>query len=173
MPSLAEADTVIASEASSAATIRTKRLIRFVSPSRDRDEAQFPDEWICSVVLKLISQGYSSIGYRYSRRCDAGRRRGLESFRHAVPAGMVVKKSAWQFSGKNGKEGLMTYGESWMNSPDIAEAAFARAWGVYLLIHSGSTRMMRGGKVSSALSASAAKRVRPTRNCWRSRGSNI
>ena len=31
----------------------------------------------------------------------------------------------------------MTYGESWMNSPDIAEAAFARAWGVYLLIHSG------------------------------------
>jgi hypothetical protein len=55
MPSLAEADTVIASEASSAATIRTKRLIRFVSPSRDRDEAQFPDEWICSVVLKLIS----------------------------------------------------------------------------------------------------------------------
>jgi hypothetical protein len=137
MPSLAEADTVIASEASSAATIRTKRLIRFVSPSRDRDEAQFPDEWICSVVLKLISQGYSSIGYRYSRRCDAGRQRGLESFRHAVPAGMVVKKSAWQFSGKNGKEGLMTYGESWMNSPDIAEAAFARAWGVYLLIHSG------------------------------------
>jgi hypothetical protein len=24
-----------------------------------------------------------------------------------------------------------------MNSPDIAEAAFARAWSVYLLIHSG------------------------------------
>src|SRR5689334_16590704 len=58
-----------------------------------------------------------------------------------VPArsagGYGRQKSAWQFSGKNGKEGLMTYGESWMNSPDIAEAAFARAWGVYLLIHSG------------------------------------
>jgi hypothetical protein len=26
--------------------------------------------------------------------------------------------------------------ESWMNSPDIAEAALARAWSVYLLIHS-------------------------------------
>ncbi|WP_213285579.1 hypothetical protein [Bradyrhizobium sp. sGM-13] len=24
-----------------------------------------------------------------------------------------------------------------MNSPDVAEAAFARAWSVYLLIHSG------------------------------------
>jgi len=24
-----------------------------------------------------------------------------------------------------------------MNSPDIAEAAFVRAWGVYVLIHSG------------------------------------
>jgi len=31
MPSLAEAGTLIASEASSAATIRTKRLIRFIS----------------------------------------------------------------------------------------------------------------------------------------------
>jgi|SRR5689334_16590703 len=104
MPSLAEADTVIASEASSAATIRTKRLIRFVSPSRDRDEAQFPDEWICSVVLKLISQGYSSIGYRYSRRCDAGRQRGLESFRHAVPAGMVVKNPHGNFREKTAKK---------------------------------------------------------------------
>jgi hypothetical protein len=44
MPSLAEADTVIASEASSAAPIRTKRLIRLVSLSHDRDEAQVPDE---------------------------------------------------------------------------------------------------------------------------------
>jgi hypothetical protein len=26
--------------------------------------------------------------------------------------------------------------ESWMNSPDIAEAALTRAWSVYLLIHS-------------------------------------
>jgi hypothetical protein len=34
MPSLAEADTVIASEASSAAPIRTKRLILFLSPNR-------------------------------------------------------------------------------------------------------------------------------------------
>jgi hypothetical protein len=43
MPSLAEADAVIASEASSAATIRTKRLIRFFSPSQKRDEAQDPE----------------------------------------------------------------------------------------------------------------------------------
>jgi hypothetical protein len=43
VPSLAEADTVIASEASSAATIRTKRLNPFVSPSRDRNEAQVAD----------------------------------------------------------------------------------------------------------------------------------
>ena len=27
--------------------------------------------------------------------------------------------------------------ESWMNSPDIVEAALERAWSVYLLIHSG------------------------------------
>jgi hypothetical protein len=27
--------------------------------------------------------------------------------------------------------------ESWMDSPDIVEAALARAWGVYRLIHSG------------------------------------
>jgi len=53
--------------------------------------------------LKLISQGYSSIGYRYSRRCDAGRRRGLESFRHAVPAGMVVKNLHGNFREKTAK----------------------------------------------------------------------
>jgi len=112
MPSLAEADTVIASEASSAATIRTKRLIRFVSPSRDRDEAQFPDEWICSVVVKLISLAIFEHRLSFiSRRCGAGRQRGLESFLHAVPGGYGCQKSAWQFSGKSGKEGLMTYGE--------------------------------------------------------------
>jgi hypothetical protein len=32
---------------------------------------------------------------------------------------------------------LMICRESRMNSPDIAEAAVARAWGVYLLIHRG------------------------------------
>jgi hypothetical protein len=32
---------------------------------------------------------------------------------------------------------LMTGRESLMNSPDIAEAAFTRAWSVYLLIHNG------------------------------------
>jgi hypothetical protein len=42
-----------------------------------------------------------------------------------------------KFSGKNGKSALMICRESWMNIPDIAEAAFVRAWGVYLLIHSG------------------------------------
>jgi hypothetical protein len=32
---------------------------------------------------------------------------------------------------------MMICRESWMNSPDIAEAAFTRAWSVYRLIHSG------------------------------------
>ena len=35
------------------------------------------------------------------------------------------------------KKALVICREIWMNIPDIAEAAFARAWGVYLLIHSG------------------------------------
>jgi hypothetical protein len=56
MPSLAEAEAVMASEASSAAAIRTKRLIWFFSPSRDRDRAQFPDEWVCSPGPKLNPQ---------------------------------------------------------------------------------------------------------------------
>jgi hypothetical protein len=43
----------MASEASSAAAIRTKRLIRFFSPSQDRDQAQFPEDQLCSAALKL------------------------------------------------------------------------------------------------------------------------
>jgi hypothetical protein len=53
MPSLAEADTVMASEASSAAAITTKRLIWFSLPSRHRDQAQVPDECVCSLEAKL------------------------------------------------------------------------------------------------------------------------
>ena len=47
-----------------------------------------------------------------------------------------MPKSCMENIGKNWqKKVLMICRESWMNSPDIAEAAFARAWGVYLLIH--------------------------------------
>jgi hypothetical protein len=49
-----------------------------------------------------------------------------------------MQKSSWIISGKTGKSNKEDLeGVRWMNSPDIAEAAFARAWGVYLLIHSG------------------------------------
>ncbi|KRR05356.1 hypothetical protein CQ12_20080 [Bradyrhizobium jicamae] len=40
--------------------------------------------------------------------------------------------------GKNWQYGCLTSDkESWMNSPDIVATAFARAWSVYRLIHSG------------------------------------
>jgi hypothetical protein len=103
MPSLAEAEAVMANEASSAAAIRTKRLIWF-SPSHYRDLTQVPDERICSVVSKLNH---------------------LRIFQY----GNCREKLA--------RQALMICRESWMNSPDIAEAAFARAWSVYRLIHSG------------------------------------
>jgi hypothetical protein len=83
MPSLAEADAVIASEASSAATIRTKCLIRFVSPSRDRDEAQDPEGGIvpCDETKSSFFRGSdSSIAWRARQ-----------------------SKSSWHNAGKSGK----------------------------------------------------------------------
>jgi hypothetical protein len=72
MPSLAEADTVMASEASSAAAIRTKRLIWFSLPSRNRDQAQVPDERVCSRGPKLNPQcDIRASGATYSRQCAA------------------------------------------------------------------------------------------------------
>ena len=50
----------------------------------------------------------------------------------------MVAKSCMEISGNNWQVRLWCLqGESWMNSSDIAEVAFARAWSVYLLIHSG------------------------------------
>jgi hypothetical protein len=50
----------------------------------------------------------------------------------------TVAKSCMETFGNNWQSRLWcSQGESWMNSPDIAEVAFARAWSVYLLIHSG------------------------------------
>ena len=57
MPGLAEADTVMTSEASSAATIRTIRLMQCPSQSRRRDlRHNFPCGEFCSASLKVYEQ---------------------------------------------------------------------------------------------------------------------
>jgi hypothetical protein len=85
------------------------------------------------------SMGYSGINCRLFppiRRRPASQRR-LESFRYAAPDCHGSQNLHGNYREKMASRALMICRESWMNGPDIAEAAFARAWSVYRLIHSG------------------------------------
>ena len=110
MPILAEADKVIASEAINAAPIRT---IRLMQGSSNRGIAM-SDTSSRSLIL-------------FHGGCAIRR----------LPALGRVAKSRMVISGKTGNVAPDRLKESWMNSPDIVEAALERAWSVYLLIHSG------------------------------------
>jgi hypothetical protein len=155
-PSLAEADAVMASEASSAAVIRTKRLIWF-SPRRViAIRHKFPTDRFVPAEPKLFINAISehrvplvpANALLSSPRLQAARAR----HRGFAPEAGRLRKEPAMVSGWAAMRGSRSRGidrekeaicflddwlENGMADPDIVETACARAWSVYLMINSG------------------------------------
>jgi hypothetical protein len=100
MPSLAEADTVIASEASSAAAIRTKRLIWFLSRRVIAIRHKFPTSGFVPAGPKLNPQcDIRASGATYSRLCAA-------VAHHAAGSATRNPSGAWRTTGSATPRGV-------------------------------------------------------------------